>query len=103
MTLSNLEVIRVMSRCDLYCTGSKLFIYIVIRHDRNLFIHQRKQYILAYDIFVSLIVRVYGNSCISQHCLRTCCCDLQKTICSYDRIFDVPEVACLLLMLYLCI
>ena len=103
MTLSYFEIIRVMCRCDLNSTCSEFFIYIIIRNDWDLTVCKRKDRHLSYDIFVSLIIRVNGDCCISEQCLRTCCCDLKETVCSGDRILDVPEVSVLILMLYLCV
>ena len=103
MTLSYFEIIRVMCRCDLNSTCSEFFIYIIIRNDWDLTIYKRKDCHLSYDIFVSLIIRVNGDRCISKQCLRTCCCNLKETVCSGDRVLNVPEVSVLILMLYLCV
>ena len=99
MTLAHLKVIGVMGRCDLYSAGSEFFIYIGIRHDRDFFAHQRQDCFLSYDVFVALIIRMYGDGCIAQHGLRTGGCDLQEIIGSHDRILDMPEMSVLFLML----
>ena len=65
VTLSNLKVVRVVSRSNLYSSGSKLFIYIVICHNRNLSVRQWQEALLPYDVFVSLIIRMHCNRCIS--------------------------------------
>ena len=46
---------------------------------------------------------MYGDGCISKQSFRTCSCDFKETVCSYDRVLDVPEMSCLFLMLNLCI
>ena len=66
VTLSYLEVVRVMCRCNLNSTCSEFFVYIIIRNDRNLTVYKRKDCHLSYDIFVSLIIRVNSNCCISK-------------------------------------
>ena len=103
MTLSYFEIVRVMCRCDLNSTCSEFFVYIIVCNDRNLTIYKRKDCHLSYDIFVSLIIRVNGDCCISKQCLRTCCCNLKETVCSGDRVLNMPEVSVLILMLYLCV
>ena len=66
VTLSYLEVVRVMCRCDLNSTCSEFFVYIIIRNDRDLTVYKWKDCHLSYDIFVSLIIRVNSNCCISK-------------------------------------
>ena len=103
MTLTNLKIVRVVCRCNLNRTCSKFFIYIVICYNRNLFVNQRQNYILSYQLFIALIIRMYCDRSISKHCLRTGCCDLNTFICSNDRIVNMPEMSCLILVFYLCI
>ena len=103
VTLSDFKVIRVMSRCNLNGSGSKFLIHIAVRNNRNLLIYQRKQHHLPHYVPVSLIIRVYGNRCIPKHGFRTGGRNLKKLIRSYNRIPDMPEMPCLLLMLHLCV
>ena len=42
MAFSNLKVVRVMCRCDLYAAGSEFLVNIGIRNDRNLTVYDRK-------------------------------------------------------------
>ena len=104
MALSNLEIVRVMGRCDLYTACSKLFVNVWICDDRDLSVCERQLQHLSHYICISLIVRIYGNGCISEKCLRSCCCYLDKSsrLPNY-RIVDVPEIAVLLLVDNLCI
>ena len=104
MTASNLEVVRVMSRCDLYTSCSEFLVYIFISDHRNLSVCKRKLQHLANKILVTLIFRVYSNSSITQQSFRTCSCDLYETsLFPYDRVINVPEKSVLILMLNLCI
>ena len=103
VALAYLEVVRVMSRRDLHRSCSELLIYIVIRHDRDLPSHKRQDHIFPYDILIALVIRMHSDGRISQHGLRTCGRDLEETVCSYDRIFNMPEVSLLILVFYLCI
>ena len=42
MSSSHFKIIWIMGRCDLHGTGSKLLIYIFVRHDRDLSVTERK-------------------------------------------------------------
>ena len=101
VTFSNFKVVRVMCRCDLNSTCSELFVYVVICNNRNLTVCQWQLTHLSNDIFISLIIRVNCNCSISQKSLRTCCCNLKETVCSYDWVLNVPEESVLLFMFYL--
>ena len=104
MTASNLKVVRIMCRCDLYTAGSEFFVNILISNYRDLSVCKRQLQHLANQILVSLIFRIYCNCSITQKCLRTCGCDLNETsFLSYDGIIDVPEKSVLVLMHNLCI
>ena len=101
MALAHLEVVRVMSRRDLNRSGTKFLVYIIIRYDRNLPVHQRKDCFLSYQVFVAFVIRMYCDRSIAQHRLGTGGGNFQIGIAAYDRILDVPEVSVLLFMLYL--
>ena len=104
VTASNLEVVRVMGRCNLYTSCSEFLVYIFIGNHRDFSVCERKLQHLADKIFVTLILRVYGNSSITQQSFRTSSCDLYETsLFSYDRVINVPEKSVLILMLNLCI
>ena len=62
-----------------------------------------EDHVFADNILISLVIRMYRDRRISKKRLRTRCRDLKETVCSYDRIFDMPEMSFLLFMLYLCI
>ena len=100
VALAYLEVVGVVSRRDLHRTGPELFIYIRICHDGDLSSHQRQDRRLAYDIFVPLVIRMYRNGRIAQHGLRTGGSDLQIIVGPHDGIFNMPEMAFLLFVLY---
>ena len=104
MTFSYFKVVRVMCRCDLYTSGSELFVYIRICDHRDLTVGQRQFQHLSYQIFVSVIFRVYCYCGIAEQRLRTGCCDLYEFSFFTDyRVVDVPEESVLILMLYLCV
>ena len=104
MTFSYLKILRVMSRCDLYASGTKFFINILIGNNRDLSVCERKLQHFANNVFVTVIIRVYCNCSISKKCFRTCGCDFnESSFFSFYRIIDMPEKSVLFLMLYLCI
>ena len=104
VSLSNLEVVRVMCRCDLYASGTKFFINILIGNNRDLSVCERKLQHFANNVFVTVIIRVYCNCSISKKCFRTCCCNFHEfSFFSNNRVIDVPEKSVLILMLNLCI
>ena len=104
MSLTNLKVVRVMSRCNLNTTSSELLIYIRICNNRNLSVNKRKKKSLTNDISISLIIRINGNCSITQKCFRTSCSYLNKSsFFSNYWIINMPEMSFLLFMYNLCI
>ena len=106
MTLSDFKIVRVMCRCDFNNTGTEFHVYIAVGNDRDLTVYNRKHYLFADHILISVIVRIYSNSRVSEHGLRTRRSKLNElrgadTSIFFDqRIFDVPQMTCLLLILY---
>ena len=104
VSLSNLKVVRVVCRSDLYASSSEFLVNILVCNYWDLSVCERKLQHFAYDIFVTVIIRVYCNCSISKKCLRTGSCDLYEfALFSNNRIVDVPEESVLILMLNLCI
>ena len=97
------KVVRVVGRCNLYNTGSKFHIYILICDQRNLSVYQWKDQHLSYQVFVSFIVWIYCYGSISQQSLRTGCgqIDIAAAICKW--VAQMPEMSLLVFVLYLCI
>ena len=60
MTLTNLKVVGVMRRSDLNDTGTELSVYISILNDRNDTVYDRKQYLSAMQMGVTLIIGMDG-------------------------------------------
>ena len=60
MTLTNLKVVGVMSRSDLHDTGTELSVYISILNDRDHTVYNRKQYLSAMQMGVTLIIGMDG-------------------------------------------
>ena len=109
MTLSYLEIVRVMSGCDLNYARSEVFLYVAVGNDRYLPVYKRKPYISAYYIRISLILRVNCYSSITEHGLGTGSSKLQESYLGYrsvsldKRILDMPEMSLLLLIINLSI
>ena len=79
MTLSDLEVVRVVCRSDLNDAGTEFSVYVFISDDRDLSVHEGKPYIAADQIIIAVILRVNCNCGIAEHSLGTCSCKLQES------------------------
>ena len=64
-----------MGRSDLHHTCSKAKLDKGVCNNRDLPICKRKSKLLSDDILISLVFRVYCNSHVSEHCLRSCGCN----------------------------
>ena len=108
MALTYFEVVRIVSRSNLNYTCTKFHIYIAILNHRDFTLYYRKPYCLALKIGISLILWIYRYSCISKHGLRTGGSKFKEVGCArlpvfHNRVFDMPEMPCLFLVLNLSI
>ena len=108
MALTYFEVVRVVSRSNLNYTCTKFHIYIAILNHRDFTLCYRKPNCLPLKIGISLILRIYRYSCISKHGLRTGGGKFKEVGCTrlsifHNRVFDMPEMSCLLFVFNLCI
>ena len=100
MSLSYFKVVRVMCRSDFNNTCTKIHFNIFVRNNRNRFINKRKNYVFTNDVFISFIVRMYRNGCITKKCFRSCCCNYNMAATVFKHIFDMPEMALFFLVAY---
>ena len=70
-SLTNFEVVRVVSRSDLNCTCTLFRIRVIVSDDRNFLANKRKDNLLAYHVFISLVIRVNSDCHVSKHCFRS--------------------------------
>ncbi len=70
---TNLEVINIMSWSYLDRTGSKSWIYMLVCNNRNLTVDQRNLYRLTDHVRITLIIWIYSNRGITQHCFSPGC------------------------------
>ena len=97
MALSDFKVVRVMSRCDLDAACTELHIDILIGDDRDLSACERQLEHLSDYVFISVIIRVYSDSCIAEQGFRTGRGNFHKPAFLTDyRIINVPEEAVLI-------
>ena len=102
VALSHLKIVRIMSRRDLYAAGTKLFVYICVRDNRDLTVRQRKLQHFSDQILITLVIRIDCHCGITKQSLRTGRCDLDESALFPDnRIIDVPEISGLIHMLNL--
>ena len=96
MTLADLEVVRVVSRCNLNAACTEFLIYIFICDNGYLSANKRKNERLADQILISLVFGVNRDSRIAEKRLGTCGCDFNKPVGILNRILNMPKVTCLL-------
>ena len=95
---SYLKVVRVVRRSDFNHAGSEIHFNVFVRHNRYLTVNNRQNKSFAHKVSVSFIVRVYRNGGISEQCFGSCGCKLKITAAVRERIAQVPEMTCLLLV-----
>ena len=103
MSLSDLEVVRVVGRSDLYGTCSLLRIRILVPDHRDLTADQRQDHLFPDEIRISLIVRSHGYRHVSEHCLRTGGSHYDALSPVSGRIPEVPVLSVFVLVLHLCV
>ncbi len=107
MALSHLKVVGVVGRRNLYHTCTEFHVHISVRNDRNHPVHNGKHDTLSYQMPVTLILGMDCHRGIAQHGLRTGGGKSQEfrgaggAVIVHHRIFDVPQMPCLLLILHL--
>ena len=94
MTYTNFKVVRVVSRCNFYNTGTEFTVNIFITYDGDFFIHQRQDTCFADEVLITFVIRMNRNSNVAHHCFGTSCCQTQSFIGAYNGIFNVVEMTC---------
>ena len=90
-----------MGRGDLHRAGTEFRINIVIGDNGNYPVHDRQQDFFAYQLAVPLVFRIYGHRRIAGDSLRTGGGNGQVfPFMTDDRIFDIPQMARVVLVLY---
>ena len=98
---AHLIVVGVMGRGDLHRAGTEFRINIVIGDNGNYPVHDRQQDFFAYQLAVPLIFRIYSHRRIAGDGLRTGGGNGQVfPFMTDDRIFDIPQMARVVLVLY---
>ena len=97
-TLTDFKVVRIVCRSDFNNTRSLFHICVFITNNRDFLVKERKDYMTAVEVLVTLIVLVDGNSSITEHCFGTGCCDFKVLACFLNLIEQVPEMTVLLLV-----
>ena len=99
--LTDLKVVRVVSRRDLYRTGSLFRIRIDVCDNWNFLSNQRQDYLLADHILISFIGRMHCDGLIGKHGLRSGGCNHDAlTLTVRCRIPEIPVLSGFILMLY---
>ena len=100
MSLRSLEVSGVMCGRDLHDSGTEFHIYHLITYDGDLFVHYGKYDRSAYELLVSLILRVYCECLICEECLWTSRGDKELLISACDEVVHIVHLLFDLSMLH---
>ena len=103
VTLTNEEVVGVVSRGDLYATGTKADFYVIVGNNGNFSTRHGQNKGFADEMLCIFIVGVHCNCGVTEHCFGTSGSNLYVAIFALDRVLDVPEEAVLLGIFNLCI
>ncbi len=98
MAQTDLKVVGVMCRRDLYNARTEIHFNIIICYYRYLTMNKGKNYCLADKILIPFIVRINSNCRIAQKCFGTCGRKIDITAAVCQLISEVPEMTCLLLI-----
>ena len=96
--LTDFKVVRVVCRSDFNNTRSLFHICVFVTDNRDFLVKERKDYMTAVEVLVTLIVLVDGNSSITEHCFGTGCCNFKVLACFLNLIEQMPEMTVLLLV-----
>ena len=100
MAFAHGKVIGVVGRCNFYGTGTKTDIDIVIGNDFDFTIYERYDDFLADVFFHAVVFGIDGNGRIAHDGFRTGRGNHDVVIFSDDGIFDIPEAALYVRMVY---
>ncbi len=100
MAFAHGKVIGVVGRCNFYGTRTKTDINIIIGNDFDFAVYQRYDDFFADVFFHAVVFRVDGNGRIAHNRFRTGRGNHDVIIFTDDRIFDIPEAALNIRMVY---
>src|SRR5262245_33626494 len=88
--LSHEIVIVIVSGSNLYYTCPKAWINVVIGDNGDMTACGGLQNHVAYHVTIALIFWIDGNSRVSQHGFRACCCKFNRFISSHEAVAKIP-------------
>ena len=100
MPLSDLKVVGIVSRSHLDRAGSEIHLHIVIRHHRNLPVHDRQDHFFPYQVGIPFVGGIDSHAGIAQHGLGTRGRHDHALAAVRAGIPDVPQMAVLLLVFH---
>jgi hypothetical protein len=92
MTLTDLVVVEVVSRCDLDAAGAELRVDVLVGDNRYQPAGQRQTDRLADQVCIAAIVRVNGDGRVAEHRLRPRRGDDERLVAIGERVAKVPEL-----------
>ena len=93
VTAPDLEIVEIVRRRDLHRAGALLRIGILVGDDRNAAADEWQDRGPADEMPQALVLRMDGDSGVTQHRLRPRRRDHDEFVAALERIFDVPEAA----------
>ena len=99
---SHLEVVGVVGGGHLHAAGAELHVHVIVGHDGDLLVHQGQYAGLAHQVPVAVVIGIHGHAGVAQHGLGPGGGhdDIAARL-ALDGVFEMPEVAGLLLILHL--
>ena len=93
-------VIDIVSRRNFQSSSTKFNIYIFIFNDRNYTPHNRKNYFLSSQMFITLIIRIYTNGYVSKNSFRASSCYSKIFLRIFNFIYKVKKFSVLFFIDY---
>ena len=100
MTFPHVKIIGIVRRSHFHCTRAKGRIHIFVGKEGNLAVGNGEDQRPPHHFPITHILRVYGDSHITEHRLRTCRSDLHIVIGIGESVTQMPEMPDLRLMLH---
>ena len=92
VALTNFEVVGVVAGSHLYAACTELCVNIFVCDDGNFTTNKGKNTCLADEVCVTLVIGVYANACIAQHCLGTGSCNDNPFVAVLYGVAQMPQM-----------
>ena len=100
MARADFEVVGIVGRGHLQCSGAGGQVHVGIPNDGNLPVHQRQDHCRSGQVCVAFVVGVDGHGRVAQHGFRACGGHGDRTAAVGIRVADMVEMAVEVLVLH---